>query len=141
MMKTYLNVVECAIEYKEKFLIIQRPEGVHAGGLLSFPGGKIEEQDELHGEDILKTGVQREILEEVGITLTDPLRYIRTTYFMGKPGIHVLNTLFHCVFKEEPIVIPSPREVPVYFWMTRAEIDLSLNAPSWLKESLKGILT
>ena len=42
-MKLYLNIVEVAIEHDEKFLIIKRPEGKHAGGLLAFPGGKVEE--------------------------------------------------------------------------------------------------
>lgn len=27
-------VVECAVEYESKFLIIRRPKGKHAGGLL-----------------------------------------------------------------------------------------------------------
>lgn len=44
--KHYLKVVEVAIEHDSKFLIIKRPEGSHAGGLLSFPGGKVKEIDE-----------------------------------------------------------------------------------------------
>ena len=32
-MKLYLNIVEVAIEHNDKFLIIKRPEGKHAGGL------------------------------------------------------------------------------------------------------------
>jgi hypothetical protein len=36
--KHYLKVVEFAIEHDSKFLIIKRPEGKNAGGLLSFPG-------------------------------------------------------------------------------------------------------
>jgi 8-oxo-dGTP pyrophosphatase MutT (NUDIX family) len=41
-MKFYLNVIQVAIEYDEKFLIIKRPEGKHAGVLLAFPGGKVK---------------------------------------------------------------------------------------------------
>jgi hypothetical protein len=41
MNKTYLKVVECAIEHDSKFLVIKRPQGVHAGGMLAFPGGKL----------------------------------------------------------------------------------------------------
>ena len=41
-MKLYLKVVEVAIEHDEKFLIIKRPEGKHAGGLLSFPGVRLK---------------------------------------------------------------------------------------------------
>jgi hypothetical protein len=30
-MKNIVNVVECAIEFQNKFLIIKRPSGVHGG--------------------------------------------------------------------------------------------------------------
>jgi len=53
-MKHYLLIVECAIECNGKFLIIQRPEGKHAGGLLAFAGGKVDEQDETSRFDILR---------------------------------------------------------------------------------------
>jgi hypothetical protein len=33
-MKNYLVVVEVAIEYQGKFLVIKRPAGTEAGGLL-----------------------------------------------------------------------------------------------------------
>ncbi len=41
-MTKFIAVVECAIEYQGKFMIIERPQGGHAEGLLSFPGGKVE---------------------------------------------------------------------------------------------------
>ena len=41
-MNKFIVNVECAIRFKNKFLIIKRPEKSHAGGLLSFPGGKFE---------------------------------------------------------------------------------------------------
>lgn len=65
--KHYLKVVEVAIEHDSKFLIIKRPEGKHAGGLLSFPGGKVEEIDEQNEWDILRLAAKREIYEEVGL--------------------------------------------------------------------------
>ena len=41
-MHNYIVATECAIEHDGKFLIIKRPATGHAGGLLSFPGGKFE---------------------------------------------------------------------------------------------------
>lgn len=59
-MTNYLVLVECAIEYQGKFLIIKRPENVHAGGLLSFPGGKVEEYDAIDdGSCVLENAVKR----------------------------------------------------------------------------------
>ena len=95
-MKLYLKVVEVAIEHDEKFLIIKRPEGKHAGGLLSFPGGKVEEIDEQNEWDILRFAAKREILEEVGLDLKDDLKYIISNYFVDSIGSHVIDTIFHC---------------------------------------------
>lgn len=41
----FLAAVECALEHDGKYLFIQRPAGVHAAGLLAFPGGKVEYTD------------------------------------------------------------------------------------------------
>ena len=118
-MKLYLNVVEVAIEHDEKFLIIKRPEGKHAGGLLSFPGGKVEEIDEQNEWDILRFTAKRKILEEVGLDLKDDLRYIISNYFVDSIGAHVIDTifhLFHCkIDKIDLTVNVSAREVPEYY--------------------------
>jgi 8-oxo-dGTP pyrophosphatase MutT (NUDIX family) len=139
MSKNYLNVVECAIEYDGRFLIIQRPSGVHAGGLLSFPGGKVEEQDETDAFDMLRSAAKREILEEVGLKLMEPLRYVTSTYFTGSNGSNVINTIFHCILKTNPQVNPSAREVEEVFWMTLAEINMANNSPVWLKTTVSLI--
>ncbi len=44
-MQKIVVVVECAIEHKGKFLLIKRPNEGHAGGLLAFPGGKVDFAD------------------------------------------------------------------------------------------------
>jgi 8-oxo-dGTP diphosphatase len=133
-LKHYLIIVECAIECNNKFLIIQRPEGKHAGGLLSFAGGKVEEQDELDSFDILRAAVKREILEELGLTLNDQLKYVTSEYFVDSFGICAINNLFHYQFDTMPTVIPCQREVPWFGWMTREEINTAPNSPIWLKK-------
>lgn len=139
-MKHYLKVVECAIEHDDKFLIIKRPEGKHAGGLLSFPGGKVEEGDEQDESDILRSAARREILEEVGLDLKDDLTYITSHYFVGSNGAHVIDTLFHCQIKKTDLNISaSHREVADYYWLTENEIIQAKNAPQWLKSQVSSI--
>lgn len=139
MNKHYLKVVECAIEHDQKFLVIKRPEGKHAGGLLSFPGGKVEEIDE-HEGDVLKAAARREIWEEVGLDLKDDLAYVTSSYFVDSHGTHVIDTLFHCkIDKTDLKISASAREVPAYYWLSESEIHQATNAPDWLKKYVSCI--
>lgn len=140
-MKKYLVVVESAIELDGKFLIIKRPEGKHAGGLLSFPGGKFDPQDEISEWDVLRLAAKREIFEEVGLTLLDPLQYVTSNYFIDSDAIPVIDSVFYCnLNKTIPNVVASQREVPEYYWMTPAEINSAVNSPGWLKKYVELIL-
>ena len=141
-MKLYLNVVEVAIEHDNKFLIIKRPEGKHAGGLLAFPGGKVEEIDEQNEWDVLRLAAKREILEEVGLELKDDLKYITNNYFVGSSNLaaYVLDTIFHCKIEKTNLTInPSVHEVIEYYCLTEEEINNAHNAPHWLKKSVQYI--
>lgn len=131
--KCYLIIVECAIEYNGKFLIIQRPEGKYAGGLLGFAGGKVDAQDELDRFDILRAAVKREILEELGLNLTQNIEYVTSEYFVAD-GIPSINNLFHYKFDELPKVMPCEKEVPWFGWMSKEEIYAAANSPTWLRK-------
>ncbi len=107
-MKLYLKVVEVDIEHDEKFLIIKMPEGKHAGGLLSFPAGKVEEIDEQNEWDILKLATKREIQEEVGLDLKNELKYIISDYceyifFSDKGGLDRMQCFEHL----QPVFLPN----------------------------------
>lgn len=133
-MKKYLIVVECAIEHNSKFLIIKRPMGVYAEGLLAFPGGKIEAIDEQPNTNILEAAVRREVYEEVGLTLEDPLRYVTSSYFIGNSDMPVITNVFHCkLAKTIPEIKASNKEVADYYWLSYDEIISAKNSPDWLK--------
>lgn len=153
-METFLVIVECAIQHNDKFLIIRRPEGVHAGGLLAFPGGKVDYQDGLSqntedhsdnneeqvAQDILLKAAKREVKEEVGLDLIDPLSFVRSTYFIDKNGQNVLGALYHCNIQRTPLTLNvSLREVPEHFWMSCAEINAHDKTPVWLRHDV-GVL-
>src|SRR3974390_3407356 len=120
--KTFTAGVECIIEFKGRFFLIRRPAGVNAGGCLSFVGGGVEISDGDNHQDALSCAAIREVREEVGLILKDPVRFVPSNIFVDSGGKLVLNTIFHCELKKATaVVIPSPREVPEYFWMTLEE--------------------
>ncbi|MFN7038213.1 MAG: NUDIX domain-containing protein [Alphaproteobacteria bacterium] len=140
MNKNIINVVECAIEYNNKLLIIKRPLNVHAAGVLAFPGGKVEEEDLLNRYDVLRAAVKREIFEEVGLDLEDQIDYITTNYFVDDYGNNILDSLFYCKLEKTYLnIVASEREVVEYYWMGMEEIMNNVNSPDWLKEYVKLI--
>jgi 8-oxo-dGTP pyrophosphatase MutT (NUDIX family) len=139
-MDLFIANVECAIEHDGKYLIIRRPAGVHAAGLLAFPGGKVEYNDGRENAPILFEAAKREVFEEIGLKLLDPLQYVSSRYFVAPPDKHVLDTILYCKLEKTIVeVIPSPREVPEYFWLTSEEIRQHQDAPPWLKQDIADI--
>ena len=70
-----IHVAVAVIEDDQgRVLLSRRPEGVHQGGLWEFPGGKIEE-----GED-LALGLVREIGEELGLQVLSHRPLITVTH-------------------------------------------------------------
>ncbi len=139
-MKKYVIIVECAIECDGRFLIIRRPEGKHAGGLLAFAGGKVDEADEGHVYDMLHYAVKREIFEELGLDLTGKLEYITSEHFVDDRGISAINNLFYYKYEKVPTVIPDIDEVPWYGWLTKDEILRAPNSPAWLKKLIELVI-
>ena len=140
-MKQYLSVVECAIEHNGTFLVIEHAHGSHAGGLLSFPGGKVAPADESYPDDILQAAVRREIFEEVGLTLSDPIDYLFSTFFVGKNNTPIINSTFYCNLSMQQNVVTSPREIANHWWMRPDEILSAPNASEWLKNYIQRLQT
>ena len=141
-MSTFLCVTECAIKHEDRFLMITRPEGTHAGGILSFPGGKVDYSDGENAADILVNAVKREVFEELGLQLIDPLRYVTSSFFVDTVTERkVLDTIFLCDIKKTKLtIIPSKREVAAFHWLTFEEINRHANCPPWLGKYLEKCL-
>ena len=131
----YICCAECIIEKDGKILVIRRPSGVHAGGLFAFPGGKIEYSDGAGGKNIFAEAAKREVLEEVGIKIEDPIRLITSSFFFDDlNGLPVIDCVFFChADKTQTIVNANEREVPEYYWLSREEIFSHQNSPEWVK--------
>jgi 8-oxo-dGTP diphosphatase len=139
-MSNFLVVVECAIKHNDKYLIIIRPNGVHAGGLPSLPGGKVDYADGEHNNDILTTAVKREVYEELGLELIDPVKFVTSSFFIDSVTQNkVLDAIFICELKNTIInITPSPREVPEYHWLSIDEIAKHPKAQPWLLQYLEA---
>ena len=140
-MNKCIVVTECAIEHNNKFLIIKPTPGKHSEGLLTFPGGKFEISDGNTNNDAIKQEVKREILEEVGLNLIDPIHYVTTSYFIdSKINQHAVGIIYHCKLDKTKIDITiSEREIAEYYWMTYDEIISADNCSAWLLRYMKAI--
>ncbi|MDG9670707.1 8-oxo-dGTP diphosphatase MutT [Hahella sp. CR1] len=85
-MKAVHVAVAVVLDQHNRVLVARRPDHLHQGGLLEFPGGKVEP-----GETVL-AALQRELFEEVGVQVdvsedaANPLIQIEHHY----PDKHVL---------------------------------------------------
>ncbi len=106
-MKSVLVSAMALIDPEGRVLLAQRPEGKAMAGMWEFPGGKVEE-----GETP-EAAIQREMKEELGITLCDrcfaPLTFVSHTY----ENFH-LNMLLYVARRWEGI--PQPLEAQKLVW-------------------------
>lgn len=70
MSKPFIQVAAAVIEWHGQYLITQRKPATHLAGYWEFPGGKLES-----GES-LEECVQREVREELGVVVTQPVPFM-----------------------------------------------------------------
>ncbi|MBM7551241.1 NUDIX hydrolase [Thalassobacillus pellis] len=127
--------VEAAIVRGQEFLIIKRAEKeVHAGGLYSLVGGKMD--FDASSLQVLEENVKREVAEEIGVALHDPLTYIHSNTF--KAGdTQVLNIVFLSEHFNGLPYVKSKEEISEVTWMDGQEILQSSVIPTWTKNSVE----
>lgn len=133
----YILNVEAAIYKNDKWLIIKRSEKEeHAPGLLSLVGGKVETR--ANENDVLEENLKREIIEEVGIQVSEP-HYVESKSFVSDNGQAVIDIVFLCKYESGEPKCVSIDEVSEVYWMSCTEVLGNVNAPIWLKESIKKV--
>ena len=108
---------------------------VQAGGLWSFPGGKVDFDV---GVRVIEESLKREIREEVGLEIEDHLEFIFNDAFVRVSGHHVVMMVFLCFYKSgEAKALEDQDEVK---WMNLAEMDsLGEELPGYAKNVLAAL--
>lgn len=89
--KPLVLVAACAlIDGQGRVLISQRPEGKPLAGLWEFPGGKLE------GGETPEQALQRELAEELGISIAPSALKSLTFSSFSYPAFHLLMPIFAC---------------------------------------------
>lgn len=116
-----VTVVAAVIEQDGRLLVTRRPPGVHLAGYWEFPGGKVQD-----GEDLRKALI-REILEELDCRVSVGDEILATTHTY--PDRRVRLSFHRCVLDGEP----KPQLGQDLRWVSRADLR-SLTFPPADKE-------
>lgn len=136
MTRHYIVNVEVAVVHDGRYLMIVRSEQeAHAPGMLSVPGGKVE--DAGLSENILEETARREAREEAGVEIGDELAYIESKSFIADDGDPVVDIVFLARHLAGAPSAGDPAEVASLEWMTADEVVTHPKSPPWLIQSIR----
>lgn len=126
--------VEVAILREGRYLAIVRGEREEYGaGWLGFPGGTVDSDGPLR--DAIEETARREVMEEVGLTLDDPIVYVESHTF-GEAGPPVLDIVVLARSREGEPWPKAPDEVAAVAWMTADALRADGRTQAWTRLSL-----
>ena len=133
---TFVVNVEAAVARDRQYLLIVRGANEsHAAGMLSLPGGKVEQDGA--GVAVLEATLRRELREEVGVEVADDMVYVDSTAFVADDGDQVIDVVFLCRHRAGEAQPLASDEVAQVVWMTAAEILADPRTPPWLRRSVE----
>jgi len=126
--------VEGAIVRDGRYLLVIRGLGeTHAAGMLSLVGGKVE--DAGNTANILEETLQREIMEEVGVEVSDMI-YVHSTAFVAEDE-PVVDVVFICRWSGGEATIRDSNEVAEIRWLNANEVLTNPDTPDWTRNSIR----
>ena len=134
----YIVNVEAAVVKDGKYLMIVRSaQETHAPGTLTFPGGKVENVRQQ--DDVLEKTLQREVMEETGITIKPEVHYVESQAFEVDDKDPVVDMVFLCRYQSGEASVNDPAEVDRVLWLTYQEILDHPKSPSWTCASIENV--
>ena len=86
--------------------------------------------------NILEETLQREILEEVGVEISDMI-YVHSTAFVDNASFPVVDVVFLCRWMAGEPTILEPQEVADIRWLTANEVLTNPDTPDWTRNSVR----
>jgi 8-oxo-dGTP diphosphatase len=127
----YVVNVDGVVVKDDEYLFIERGENEdHAAGLLSFPGGKVEQSP--GGTETIEKTAARELNEEVDVEIGD-VEYICSTTFEADDGTRCLNIVVLCEFVAGDAHPRASDEVAAVHWLSYDEIKARTDIPEFLE--------
>ena len=114
--------VEAWVKKDNKYLLAKRSsKDDQAAGKWAVPGGKVDMELE---SDIIENSLEREVMEEVGVKVSDP-RFFASRSFIRSSGHHVVGLSFLLDYKSgEAKPLEDQDEVR---WVTFKEMEVLLD--------------
>jgi ADP-ribose pyrophosphatase YjhB (NUDIX family) len=133
----HIVAVKAWVKKGDKYLLARRGMNeVHMPGVWSIPGGKVDECGET--VNILQDTLKREVLEEVGLEITDEIDLVFNNTFKRSDGASVVGLTFLCHWKSgEAKPLEDTSEVK---WFTLAELLQMEDVEGFLKREI-GVLS
>ena len=132
--------VEAALRRDGEYLLVERAaDEAHAGGLLAFPGGKVEPPPD--GDASFEETARRELYEEVGVDV-GAVEYVHSRTFLTDDGTACVNVVTLCEDEGGEAHVRAPEEVAAVRWLSPEAVRDHPDAPAFLErdvERLEGI--
>jgi len=128
----HVVAVNAIVKKEDKYLLARRSyKDDQSPGEWSFPGGKVENGV---GKNRLQETLDKEIMEEVGIEITEDIELVYNDSFIRSSGDHVIMMTFLCHWKVgEAKPLEDQEEVA---WLTAEEISTMKDLPEYTRNRL-----
>ncbi len=131
MPKQKFTVSVCAVVYKdngELLVTVRSDKEAQGSGLLSYPGGKIEDIEITDIEEvrhsIFEETVKRELMEECGVSVYDDSLLLANNHLFKRfDGSYSIMVVFVAKFKSQKKIKFDPKEIKAIHWMKFEDID------------------
>jgi 8-oxo-dGTP diphosphatase len=132
----HIVLVQSWIRKENKFLMAQRKlDDLQAPGVWSIPGGKVDNE---FSDQIVEETLKKEILEEVGVEVSDNFKYIGSRAFVRSSGHHVIGLSFIVEYKAgEAKPLEDQNAVK---WCSVEEVEGILTQANGAKYMLKDLV-
>jgi 8-oxo-dGTP pyrophosphatase MutT (NUDIX family) len=133
--RRYIVNVEAFVFHSGRYLMIVRGATEEiAPNTLTPPGGKVDVAGLV--PDVLEKTLRREVLEETGVEVEDPILYVESHSFDAADAT-IVDLVFLARYARGEAQAADPQEVAAIEWLTYDEVMGDARSMPWTRESLR----